>query len=150
MSTRIPNTRTVVSYAYTVTDSKGNPIGTLQGFSPSSNRPLERVREIMNEELDTFEIVPGRTDFSIQLDRLETYDKQMMKALGFTTFEDLSKITDPITIIELMTSNVGKIRKIEYQDCSVSNWSKTIREGTVTVTESVTLQPTRIRVSETS
>lgn len=148
MSTRIPNTRSVVSYAYTV-KANGVVIGTLQNFSTTANRRLERVRELMNEEIDTFEIVPGRTDFTITLGRLETYDKQMMKALGYTTFEDLSKITDPITIVEEMRSNVGKVRKIEYQNCWVSSWSKTIAEGTVTVTENVSLDVERIRVSET-
>jgi len=147
MSTRIPNTRTAVSYAYTI-KANGIILGTLQGINPSANRNLERIREILNTELDTFEIVPGRTDFTITVDRLETYDKSMMKALGFATFEDLSKITDPIQIVEELRNSTGKTRKIEYQNCWVQTWSKTIREGTITITESVTLFPERIRISE--
>jgi hypothetical protein len=148
MSTRIPSANTVVSYAYTVTDSTGKAIGTLQGFSPSANRPLDRVRQIMNEEDDTKEIVPGRTDFTITVDRLETYGSNALKALGFSTSDDVSKIVDPINITEIVTNNVGKTRTIHYSNCWVQSWSKSVREGTITVTESVTLWPERILVSE--
>lgn len=145
MSTRIPNTRTAVSYAYTI-KANGVPIGTLQGFNPSANRTLERVREILNEEVDTVEIVPGRTEFTITVDRLETYEKAMMDALGFASFEDISKVTDPILIVEEIRGPQGQTRRIEYQRCWVQTWSKTIREGTITVTENVTLWPERIAV----
>jgi hypothetical protein len=82
MSTSIPNTKTVVSYSYTVLDAQSKAIGTLQGFNPSASRALERVREIMNEVADTKEIVPGRTDFTISLDRLEMYNSGMVKDTG--------------------------------------------------------------------
>jgi hypothetical protein len=148
MSTRIPNVKTVVSYSYTI-KANGVPIGTLQGFSPSANRTLERVREIMGNDAaqDTFEIVPGRTEFTISIDRFETYDKVMMKALGYTSLEDISVVTDPILIIETVRNKAGQTRTIEYQDCWVQSWAKTIREGTITVTETVTLWPTRIVVA---
>jgi hypothetical protein len=149
MSTRIPlHANTVVSYAYTVTDSTGNHIGTLQGFTTSANRPLDRVRQIMNEEDDTKEIVPGRTDFTITVDRLETYGSNALKALGFEVSSDVSKIVDPINITEVVTNAVGQIRTIHYMNCWVQSWSKTIREGTITVTESVTLWPEKISISE--
>ncbi len=145
--TLIPNTNTVVSYAYTI--MVGNrKIGTLQGFDPSANRMLDRIREIMNEDDDIVEIAPGRSEFTIAIDRLETYDQAMMDALGYTSFEDISQVTDPIQIVETITGPVSKgspSRTIVYQNCWIQNWSKTIREGTVTVTERVTLWPERIR-----
>ena len=97
--TRIPTTKSVVSYAYTI-KANGIKIGNLQGFNPSSNRNLERVREIMNELDDTKEILPGRTDFQITLDRLETYDQAMMEALDYEAFDFLHEIISPIDIIE--------------------------------------------------
>ncbi len=147
--TRIPNTTTVASYAYTV-KANGSVIGTVQGFNPSANRNLERVREILNETDDIVEIVPGRTEFTITLDRLETYNKGMMEELGFSTFEDISQVTDPIQIVEEIRGPVAlgsPSRIIVYERCWIQTWGKTIREGTITVTESVTLWPERIIVS---
>ena len=147
--TRIPNTTTVASYAYTV-KANGTVIGTVQGFNPSANRTLERVREILNEVDDIVEIVPGRTDFTITLDRLETYTAGMMEELGFATFEDISQVTDPIQIVEEVRgpASLGNpSRIIVYERCWITTWGKTIREGTITVTESVTLWPERIIVS---
>ncbi|MFA5396336.1 MAG: hypothetical protein WC346_10050 [Methanogenium sp.] len=149
-STRIPYTKSTVSYGYTVS-ANGVPIGNVQGFNPTQNRNLERVREIMNEIDDIVEIVPGRTDISITIDRFETYDKNMMEAMGFSTYEDISQITTPILIMEEIRSPItGAGRKIQYQDCWFSTWGKTVREGTITVTENVTIFPTRIRVSKIS
>jgi hypothetical protein len=147
--TRIPNTTTVASYAYTV-KANGDVIGTLQGFNPTANRTLERIREIMNTLEDIVEIIPGRTEFSITLDRLETYNKSMMEALGFSTFEDISKVTDPIQIVEEVRGPVSSgpsTRIITYERCWIQSWGKTIREGTITVTENVTLWPERIITS---
>ena len=71
--TRIPNTTTVASYAYTV-KANGSVIGTVQGFNPSANRNLERVREILNEIDDVVEngpdyigiiINPSHRDFEV-------------------------------------------------------------------------------------
>ena len=149
-STRIPHTKATVSYGYTIS-ANGVPIGTLQGFNPTQNRPLDRVREIMNEIDDIVEIVPGRTDLTIAIDRLETYDKNFFEALGYATYEDLSQITTPILIMEEIRNPVtGAGRKIQYQDCWFTSWGKTIREGTITVTETVSVFPTRIRVSKIS
>lgn len=147
--TRIPNTTTVASYAYTV-KANGTVIGTVQGFNPSANRNLERVREILNEIDDIVEIVPGRTEFTITLDRLETYNAGMLEELGFATFEDISQVTDPIQIVEEIRGPVAlgnPSRIIVYERCWIQTWGKTIREGTITVTESVTLWPERIVVS---
>ena len=149
-STRIPHTKATVSYGYTIS-ANGVPIGTLQGFNPTQNRPLDRVREIMNEIDDIVEIVPGRTDLTIAIDRLETYDKNFFEAMGYATYEDLSQITTPILIMEEIRNPVtGAGRKIQYQDCWFTSWGKTIREGTITVTETVSVFPTRIRVSKIS
>ena len=145
---RIPRTNTVVSYAYTV-KANGVKVGTLQGFNPSYNRGLYRVREIMGDThtYDTVEIIPNRGEITLRITRLELYASSIMQNLGFAYNEDLSQITDPITIVEELKSGTGQIRTIEYVDCWAANWTKQIQEGTVTVNEDVELWPTRIEVT---
>ena len=143
--TRIPNTKSVVSYAYTI-KANGIPVGTLQGFSPTSNRLLDRVRQIMNEEDDIVEIVPGRSDFTISIDRFETYDASMMKALGNRAIETIEKMQTPFEIVEQIVGPLGQTRVISYQRCWIQNISKQVREGTITVSETVTIFPERIFV----
>ena len=150
MSTQIPHTKTVVSYAYTIT-ANGTSLGTLQGFNPSSTRALERVRELRNEIDDMVEIVPGRSEFTIQIDKLEMYSENVLQALGFSDFEDISKLRTPIQIVETIKDPVsGKGRTVSYVNCWIQNVAKTIREGTITVSETVTLWPEKIITKNTS
>jgi len=149
MSTQIPFRNTVVSYAYTIKNDAGEPIGTLQGFNPSANRTLERVRELRRtgDNRDTFEIVPGRTEFTITVDRIETYADDLLSALGISDLEHITNATRSLQITEEVIGPNGETRVIHYQNCWVQSWSKSIREGTVTVTENATLWPESIRVS---
>jgi len=143
--TRIPKTKSVVSYAYSVY-ANGVAVGNLQGFNPSQNRALDRVRQLMDEESDIVEIVPGRGEITLSVDRLELYDKPMMTALGYDS--DISKIVDPIQVRETITDpSTNKKRVITYVDCWIQNQSKSIREGTATVTETATLWPTKIVIA---
>jgi hypothetical protein len=144
--TRIPNSKTVVSYAYTI-KVNGTPIGTLQGFNPGADRKLERVREIMNEIDDTKEIVPGRTDYTISINRLETYDADMLQALGLPRLATLHELTDPIDIIEEIQGPTSSQRRvISYNKCVIQSINKTIQEGNITVSQSVVIWPTSITV----
>lgn len=144
--TRIPNTKSVVSYAYTI-KVNGIPIGTLQGFNPSENRALERVREIQNELIDTVEIVPGRTDFTITIDRLETYEKDLLRALGLPKTATISQLIDSFDIVEeIQGPTAAQRRVISYNGCWINNKNKTVREGTITVTENATIWVTSINV----
>lgn len=154
-----PNTKTVVSYTYKVTGAGRASIATLQGFNPSYNRTLERVRELGNVDVDMIEIVPGRGEFTISLDRLETYSDNFATALGLTSAHvggigDGSAGVVPsnqkisFNIIETITSSVtGKSRTITYGDCWIQTYSKTVREGTVLVAENMVIWPTSVVVS---
>jgi len=147
--TQIPNTQSVVSYAYTI-KANGVEIGTLQGFNPSANRTVERVREILNTLEDTFEIVPGRSEFKITIDRIETYNKNVIKALGYNVFgESIAQIRDPITIVEQITGPNGESRQIVYDRCWITSWSKTVQEGQITTKENASLEVERIFMSNT-
>lgn len=146
--TRIPNTKTVVSYAYTIR-AGGKTIGTIQGFNPSYNRTLERVREIQNSIDDTVEIVPGRTEITLTIDRFETYDETTLSKFGAKSSgidaNDISEVTDPFTITEIIQDSLGNVRTVDYVDCWIQTYGKTIREGTINVAENVTIFPTRVR-----
>jgi hypothetical protein len=145
---KAPNSRSVVSYAYKVL-CQGKKIGILQGFSPSANRPLERVRELGNTIDDTIEIVPGRTDLTVTLERFEIYDSNILQATLSPDVNPAGDITtilmDPIQIVETITNPAGtQTRNITYADCWISTWSKAIREGTILVMETVNLGVTKV------
>lgn len=141
-----PSTQSSVYYSYDVLVN-GQRVGTLQRFSPSSDRALQRVREIANSAVDTVEIVPGRTERRIDCERFETYNKSMIQALGYSP-ADIGDITAPITIVEIMHKPDGGKRRITYQDCWPRTWSKSVQEGTITVTETMSLDITNISVKD--
>ena len=147
---RIPNRKTVVSYAYTVKNNQGKAIGTLQGFSTTMSRRLERIFEINRNasDVDTFEIVPGRSEFRVTIDRLETYGNSLWEALGITNAEEVSKAINPINITEVLQGPNGETRTTEYHNCWIESLGKNIREGTITVNETVQLQVEYINVKQ--
>lgn len=152
MARPVTSAKSTLSYMYTVQGAAGNVIGNIQGFSPSANRTLERVRELRGDASgqanDTVEIVPGRTDFQITVDRFETYDSSLVGALqGPSRPLDISQQDTAFDITETVRDASGQTRTIYYQQCWIQSWSKTIREGTITVAENVTVWPTRITSS---
>jgi hypothetical protein len=138
----IPNRKTVVSYAYTVKNNNGKAIGTLQTLTIAMNRQLQRIFEINRNAstVDTFEIVPGRSDYSISINRLETYENSLWEALGISNADEVSKATSPINITEILIGPNGETRTTEYHNCWIASIGKTIQEGTITVSENVSLQ----------
>jgi hypothetical protein len=142
--TRIPNTKTSVSYAYTISiDSK--KVGTLQSFNPTSSKTLDRVRQLMDELDDIVEIVPGRTEHSIQIERLELYEDDSNLA-----FKVLDEQSIPFNIVETVKNGSGKSRDIIYSDCWIQSINKTVREGQINVGLSVTVLPTKITAASSS
>ena len=139
-----PSTQTAVYYSYDVLVN-WQKVGILQKFSASSNRTLERIREIANSSTDTVEIIPGRTERTIDIDRFETYSKNLIMALGYEP-ADIGDLNAPITIVEVMHKPDGGKRQIIYQDCWPQSWSKSITVGTTTITENVKLEVTNITV----
>ena len=132
----------VVHYAYEFRVN-GRKVGTVQNFNPSSTRALERIREIAYSNVDTIEIVPGRTDHQLQVERIETHVASMIDALGYEPL-NIADLNGSIQIIEVLHRPDGTRRRIVYDRCWVNTHSKTINVGTVNVTESATLWPTTI------
>lgn len=153
MAMPIPQTDSVVSYAYTLKVG-GKLIGNLQGFNPSANRTLERVRELQNESENIKEIVPGRTDFQITIDRIEMYKNNIVGALNNgaeTPAEQQVNLFGNVSAFEIvetiMNSSRSVVRTLTYTGCRIQNWSKTVREGSVTVLENCTVFPKDIVLS---
>lgn len=142
------NTNTVVAYAYSVTVN-GQKIGNLQGFTPSYNRELQRVREIGNTTDDIKEIVAGRGEFTITLDRLESHDANFAQSMTLRGDNVVpSNQASGFSIVEkISTGSGGRTRTITYTNCWIQSYSKTVREGTLTVAENVVIWPTKVVVS---
>jgi len=154
--TRIPDTKTVVSYAYTVKIG-ATIVGTLQGFSVNESRLLDRVREINagsvvggNTE-DVFEILPGRGEITLTIDKFELFDltKNIGTMIGQSASQpQLTDLTNSFQIDEVLSkSNAPAFRTISYMGCWVQGKTKAVREGTITVAENVTVWPTHIIIT---
>lgn len=153
MSTKIPKTTTVVSYAYEL-EIDGETIGTLQGFNPSQTRELQRIRAIDFELFDdTFEIAPGRTDLTITVEKLEVYKESLLSYInsGVMPAEGIVQMIRPFNIIETIADpgNTKRPAKIVvYRDCWISNYSKSVKEGTITVLEQAQIMVRAITMAQ--
>ena len=136
--------QTVVYYQYKVLID-GQYVGTLQRFNPSTERDLERIREIGNPDEDTTEIAKGRSATQIVVERLELNKKALMQLLGSDDFVDIAEITESVDIVELITYPGGQKRQIEYLKCVPKSQTKTISVDTITVTESITFWVTKVK-----
>lgn len=148
MSTRVPSSNATVSYAYTVKNAVG-VIGNLQGFNPSADRELERVRQLSTtiQDEDCVEIIPGRSAFQITVDRFETFNQGLAAALhGATGVVDISQQQTPFNITETITNSAGGTRTIQYIGCWIKSVQKTIQEGKITVSENAVIWVTSISV----
>jgi len=137
MGTPLDNHATVY-YQYMIMID-GKAVGTIQRFNPSTERDLERIREIMNNSDDTVEIAVGRSDTQITTERVELNKQAMMNILApGDDFVDISQLNVPVNIVEVLRYPDGTKRTIVYQDCEAKSYSKTTSVDTITVTESVT------------
>lgn len=104
----IPVTTVVVNYAYTIfakdKDGLETEVGTLQTFNASATRQVTRQRGVqpnLSDMNDSTHLVPGYSDYTLQVDRLELYNRQIFQAFGLTSIETFDQIKDvPLTIVE--------------------------------------------------
>lgn len=141
----IPNTQHTVFYAHSI-HVEGKEIGSFERFSMRSSRTTERIREIAASRGPIVkEIVWGGTDISIDLSRVEIYNRAAMEAFGFSIYT-LEDFNQPVNISELQwnpgsdpTSDAPD-RTLTFTDCVASDWSKDIDTGTARIVESMTFQ----------
>lgn len=142
--TQVPNTAHGVFYSYSI-HVNGFEIGSFERFSQRSTRTTERIREILfSRGPEVKEIVWGGTDISVDLSRVELYNKAIMEAFGFEIYS-LEDFNQPVTITEIQNNPDNSQRVINYLDSVASDWSKDLDTGTVRVVESMTFQVRTIR-----
>lgn len=134
-------------YSLAIMGPHGNQVtmglGALQTFAPSETRPMTRLGQIGSDEY--YEIVPGRVEDSLTLSRIALIKKNLAEALGYTADMQLLKNQRiPIQITEIMYDPTGGPKAKLYKDCWISDFGKTIDQGTVEIAEDVTIQVTGI------
>lgn len=141
----IPTTQHSVFYAHSITIN-GNEIGSFERFSKRSTRTVERIREVMaSRGPQPKDMVWTGTDISIDVSRVEMYNKAIFEACGIEIFtlEDFNQVVD----IHEFQWNPGlnpmsdtPSRDIHFVDCVASDWGKDLDTGTARVVESMTFQ----------
>jgi hypothetical protein len=119
-------------------------MGTMQNFAPTSTRTLERLREIANSGGGIIEIVPGVTDYTLELEHVELYNASLLEVLGYANLVDIQKITVPIDIVETCHHPDGTTKTITYAQCWPNSSAKTVTTRAITIVERCTMWPTRI------
>lgn len=143
--TSIPQTAHSVFYAHSIS-ANGLEIGSFERFSKRSTRTTERIREVLaSRGPQVKEIVWGGTDISIDVNRVELYNKAILEAFGseIFTLEDFNQYVD----IHEFQWNPGlnptsdtPSRTITFVDCVASDWGKDLDTGTARVVETMTFQ----------
>lgn len=144
--TAVPQTQHTVFYSHSI-HVNGIEIGSFERFSMRATRVTERIREIMfSRGPEVKEIVWGGTDITVDINRVEMYNRMLFEAFGFDiyTLEDLNQ---PVNITEIQNNppDGGGQRVITYMDCVASDWSKDLDTGTVRTVESMTFQVRTVR-----
>lgn len=135
----IPNTLSRVFYSYTI-KMNGQEVGTIQEFSPSARKTVERVREISAKQgTRVLEIVPGVVDFSVTVSRITLYKSKLFQALGFEV-GSLEELVTPFEIEETCTFPDGKTETYVYHGCQFESLDYTISLRETLVTERATIQ----------
>jgi len=140
--TAIPETQHSIFYAHSISVN-GTEIGSFERFSAKSNRTTERIREIMAARgPQVKEIVWGGTDISVDVSRVELYNKSMFEAFGIEIFtlEDFNQYVDIHEFQWNPTLNPvtdPPSRTITYIDCVASSWGKDIDTGTARMIETM-------------
>jgi hypothetical protein len=129
-----------VFYSYEIQLAGGIKIGTLQEFSPSARKTVERVRQISAEtETRVLEIVPGIVDFSITVSKLMLFKENLLQALGFVP-QSLEDIRAPFDIYEICKYPDGTEEKTIYHGCQIESYDYTISTRETLITERCTIQ----------
>ncbi len=148
----LPRTLHSVFYAYTITIG-GTEIGSFEKFGQRSTRSVERIREVMySQGARVKDMVWGGTDITLELTRVELYEKSLLSALGNTAagLQGLEYFNFKFQINEVRKdpSAGGKTRTISFMNCIPSDFSKDIDTGTARVMETMTVQVGYVMASE--
>ena len=116
----IPNTQTRVFYSYSIMVN-GREIGSIQRFSASNRKTVERVREISAAQgTRVKEVVPGIVDVEVTLERLKIYKNDLLTALG-ATVNSLEDFILAFDLSEQCTHPDGSTDTIVYHGGQLAN-----------------------------
>jgi hypothetical protein len=136
----LPTTETRVFYSYEI-KIKNNVVGTLQEFSPSARKTVERVREISYKQgTQVMEIVPGVVDFSVTVSKLMLYKDKLTEVLGGKGIFSIEDIAEPFDIYEYCHKPGGETETIVYHGCQIESYDYTVSVRETLITERATIQ----------
>ena len=143
-----PQIKGQVFYSYAIF-SDGQSLGTLQEFAPSSSRRVERVREVLQSSGSyTKHMIPSTTDHKISLQRVELYGSgstMRLPGLGNDTWASIEDQVIGLGIMETIKDPVsGKKDSYTYEDCWVTNASKTVSTTAANITMRMDMECARI------
>ena len=143
--TSVPKTIHTVFYAHSIWVA-GYEIGSFERFSYRSSRSAERIREILAKRgPEVKEIVWGGTDISVDLSRVELYNRNIFEAFGIDIFT-LEDFNQHVNISEFQYNpeqnpeSDTPARTITFEDCVATEWGKDLDTGTARVVETMTFQ----------
>lgn len=157
----IPSTFSEVWYAYSI-NIDGLAVGTLKSFNPTQSRTTEAVREIATNGGHIREIVPGVTDYTVRLEKVRLYNETLFTSFGILAndiqnqvkaidiMEEIHRPSDSISNRTASTAhdktpiNEEDIVYVNYQECWITDWGKTVATSAVTMVDTMTVKPTRI------
>ena len=162
----LPITSSEVWYAYTI-KIQGQEVGTLRSFNPTQTRTFEYVREIGTNGGHIFEGVPGVTSYKLHLEKVRLYSKRILDYFGIAMHDIQNQIhsidiqetiyksiappdADPVSanLDGARSSNrnlgAGGIGILNYEECWIEQWGKTVQTTAVLVVESMDVSPVRI------
>ena len=138
--------RATVFYAYTISIG-GVSVGTCEQFSEKSQRQVERIREIPRSQgqgPSPVDIVWGGSDVTLELQRVELYNKSLLNVFGAAGFLDFANTFLDVTESLFMPNDAkGKPQSPKvttFKDCVVSNYSKQIQTSQARIMETMTVE----------
>lgn len=135
-----------------VLKANNQPIGLVQSIQAQENRSINKLQEI--GRLGVVQAVPGNTNGgSISTSRIAIYNNRLYSALQLTVpdgdsslFTTLRQQEVPLEIIIESAPTVAlggldsNVYVETYVDCWLSSFNKSISVGSITITESATIQ----------
>lgn len=130
----LPNVQSRVFYSYMILINN-KEVGTLQEFSPSARKTVERVREISyTQKTKVIEIVPGIVDFSVTVSKIMLFKEDLFKALGYVV-DSIEDLRDPFEILEECMKPDGNKEQTIYHGCQFESYDYSISTRETIITE---------------
>jgi hypothetical protein len=148
--------RATITTSYDVFDEEGNLIGYLTDISRTDTRTVERIRHLSSHDAGrTIEQAPGPDDISLTCTGFALYNKtdqngelphfSLASRLGGLTGAELFKSLNSQRVafnirVEEVHPATGAVSRTYYFGCMLTNYTKPISLGNITVAETANVQ----------